>query len=424
MTINNILITDYYSASNRGDAAILEGELAVFKERFPDADITVKTKFPDAAELIHDVDAVAQHIVPFEPSNFLKTGATAFSLIDTTLQEYVGTKLPFSDFVSDKLELQPYREADVIVSTGGQFITGDYYPDKLGVHIEWYLAKLLGKPLVVYGQSLGPFPKPYRTMVRHALNQSEVIITRDELSKEHLDDLGVATPVHVGVDAAWAMPLESGKSRVERMTNSTPSLPEPSDGPLVTISARNWSHFNAADGQEQYFKAVANTAASLIEDENAEIAFLSTCTGLSGYHTDDRVAAANIIDYLDEEYQDRVTIISEELTPQQLVTLYGQVDLHIGTRMHSCILSILAGTPFAAIEYQFKTSGLMSQFGLEDYVVSIDGLNHASLLELANKSMEDSKYIKNQIDENLPEVQQKARENAEIAAEYIRLISH
>jgi len=42
MTINNILITDYYSASNRGDAAILEGELAVFKERFPDADITVK----------------------------------------------------------------------------------------------------------------------------------------------------------------------------------------------------------------------------------------------------------------------------------------------------------------------------------------------------------------------------------------------
>ena len=418
-TIDNILITNYYSASNRGDAAILEGELAVFEERFPNAEITVKTQFPDAAELVHQVDAVGQHFVPLEPFNLLKTGTTIFSLLDTTLREYKGVKLPFSDFVSKKLELQPYHEADIVVSTGGQFITGAYYPGKLGVHLEWYLTKLLGKPLVIYAQSLGPFPQPYRTLARHALNQADIIITRDKRSKEYLDDLGVATPVRIGVDAAWAMPLKAGETRLRQMMSSTPSLPDNPTGPLITISARNWNHFESADGQERYFQAVADTAASLIENENAEIAFLSTCTGLAGYHTDDRVAAANIIDYINEKYRDHVTIVSEELTPQQIVTLYGQVDLHIGTRMHSCILAILAGTPVVAIEYQFKTSGMMSQFDLEDYVVSIEDISHSSLYNLVNKAMEDRNNIQDKIHSICPEIQQKAWENVEIMGEYV-----
>lgn len=411
MPVENILITDYHCASNRGDAAILEGEIAVFDEMFPGADVTVMTEYPKAAELVHGVDAVSQQLPPFNPSNILKNGATAFSLVDGMVRRGSGKKLPFSDLVTDKLGLQPYHDADVIVSTGGQYMTAAYYPDKIAILAEWYLAEILNKPLIIYAQSLGPFESPYRGITRFVMDRADLIITRDEQSKEHLDQIGVSTETHVGVDAAWMMPLEIGTNPLGRNLSYTPSLPERSDGPLISISARHWSHFDTENGEEKYLQAVADTASELIRTRNAEIVFLSTCTGLAGYHTDDRVAASDILDRMEADCREHAQVITEELTPQHLVELYGEMDLHIGTRMHSCILALLAETPVVAIEYQFKTSGMMSQFGLADRVVNIDGIDTDELQTAVADGLKDREEIQNQIRSHLPEIKEKALED-------------
>ncbi|QLG63402.1 polysaccharide pyruvyl transferase family protein [Halorarum salinum] len=418
----DILITDYHCASNRGDAAILEGELATLKEQFPDASITVMTEYPDAANLIHGVDAVPQRLVPFEVFNLPKNGVIASILLDAALQRH-GHKLPFISIMIDRLDLQPYYDADLIISTGGQYITDIYFPTKIGVLAELWLGKLLEKPVVLYAQSLGPFDrKPYNRLARRVLNSVDLITTRDEKSKRNLEALGVnETPIHALTDAAFSMPLNQGDKPIEQKIGEEYQPVYSDSGPVVSISVRNWSHFESEGGENQYMQAVADVADRLIEDRSADILFASTCTGFAGYHTDDRVAAQQVINRMNDTNIEQTHILSGEYTPQQLVGVYETVDCHIGTRMHSNILSILAGTPFVAIGYQFKTEELMSQFEMSEYYLDIDGLAPDELYKTVEHALSNRGVISDSIEANLPNIRDKSKKSAKVIHDYLNL---
>jgi colanic acid/amylovoran biosynthesis protein len=417
MDIENILITDYHSASNRGDAAILEGEIQAFREVFGEVNITAMTEYPDAADLLHEIEVVPQRMTPFEICDIKKNLGITFSLLDAKLSKSYGLKLPGRSIVHDGLALDPYYDADVVISTGGQFITDTYFPRKLAVLAEWYLVTEIGKPLIIYAQSLGPFSPPYQSIIRNSLNRANIIITRDKQSKQNLDDLGVTTPTQVGVDAAWALPRDTEPKYLQRLNGDLIELSDWDVGPIVSISTRYWSNFDTKKGEERYQRAVAETIQKLIEDHNAKIVFLSTCTGLGGYHTDDRCTAAQIIDMLDKECEENVHLVFDEMTPQQLASAYSEVNVHIGTRMHSCLLALLAETPVVAIEYQFKTTGMMSQLDLEDYVLDIENISGKLLYERVTSVMRNEPDLKEQISQYLPKLQKKAYENARIVRE-------
>lgn len=417
MSIDEILITDYHCASNRGDAAILEGELEVFGTLFPEAEISVMTEYPESAEVMHGISAISQHITPFEPEHILKSAATAYGVLDAAVTPS-WLQLPFGQVVRSKLSLQPYYDADAIISTGGQFITDAYYPGKMGVLAGWYIAHQLDTPFAIYAQSLGPVSAPYRKITQSVMDHAEVIITRDRQSKQNLDNLGVLADIHVGVDAAWTMNLDTERP-LERGVAEIPDSPENPNGPVVSISARRWSYFDSDDGEQQYFQALAETASNLIQTQDATVIFLSTCTGLGGYHTDDRLAALQVREKMDEGMREHTRIVTEEMTPRQLVAAYENVDLHIGTRMHSCILAMLAKTPVIPIEYQFKTGGMMAQFGLEEYVVGIDKLTSEELLAAIESVQNDYEEFEELIEKTLPELKERAWETARLVKERI-----
>ena len=196
--MTDILITDYHCASNRGDAAILEGEVEALKNEFSDPNITVLTDYPDAAELIHDVEVREQTISNFSPTAIKRNLAVSYIIMDSSVRGN-RLRLPGSNWIIDTLDLEPYYEADIVISTGGQFITDAYFPNKIGVLAELYLCTQLGVPVAIYGQSLGPFENiAYEGMIRHVFNEIDLIMTRDEPSVEHLQKLGVTElKVHV-----------------------------------------------------------------------------------------------------------------------------------------------------------------------------------------------------------------------------------
>ena len=405
-----ILITNYHCASNRGDAAIMEGLISSLEDVFQSPEITIATEFPEASSIIHDTRCIKQK-TPFRAHEIKKNIARLYSLFGAFVQKY-GLNVPKFGKIIERMNLQPHLDSDLVIGTGGHYITDIYFPNKIGILWELYFAKMLGKPVVLVAQSAGPFEdEKYKEITRFVLNQIDIITTRDEQTKENLEKIGVTdTPIHFTADTAFFMDLKK-KSSIENNKFENIHIND-SDGLSISISAREWPHIDRPEGQRKYVKSLSKVADWLISKKEAEIRFISTCTGFDGYHTDDRIIANRIIENMNNS--DRAAILYGEYTPQELVNIYKEMDIHIGTRMHSNILAILGGTPIVPIQYQFKTRGLAKQFDIEEYLISIDEITYESLRENTKKALSNKSKLERDLEAKVLEIKENAKKNGEL----------
>jgi colanic acid/amylovoran biosynthesis protein len=112
--------------------------------------------------------------------------------------------------------------------------------------------------------------------------------------------------------------------------------------------------------------------------------------------------------------RDEVQILAGEYTPQELIEVYRQMDLHIGMRMHSNILSMMAETPIVAVQYQFKTKGLMEQFNLLDYMIDINDVNKTSLQRVIDTALSNRPSITRTIQSTLPNIKSESKRTAQL----------
>ncbi len=265
---------------------------------------------------------------------------------------------------------------------------------------------------MIYAQSIGPFNTyTYRTIAHFILNRLDMITVRDVESKEVLEKMGVKKPpICVTADAAFSLlphSLEVGKNLLmhEGFNIQSNKL-------KVSISVRKWKFYeeNNIKSHENYLLSIAAAADLLIEKKNAEIIFVSTCTGFGGYQYDDRIVAHEVLNQM----KNHAKILCGEYSPRQLSSIYGNMDLHIGTRMHSNILAMLNGTPIIAIQYEFKTGELMTFFGLNEFVLDINNINPESIIDLVEKTIINKTFIQQQIINKLPELRLQADNNAKL----------
>ncbi|GAA1322697.1 colanic acid biosynthesis pyruvyl transferase WcaK [Streptomyces sanglieri] len=415
----NILITDYYCASNRGDAAILEGVYQSLERVYPDADITVMTENPQAAKMVHGINAVDQALAGFRWGISKKNTARAYLSLTSPLYNR-GMTPPGFEFIKDNGNIQPYLDADLVISTGGQFLTDVYFPGKVGVLWEHFFLSQIDTPVVIYAQTLGPFNRSlYRQMTRTVLDKAELIITRDRKSKEIVEDLDVTTPVYFTADAAFSMDVESDREIPLDSLNANDGLPD-KNATSVSISVREWKHTDENTDIDDYASAVADVADWLVAEKDMNVVFASTCTGLAGYHKDDRLMAAQVVDLMEYGERDEVQILTGEYTPQQLVEVYNRMDLHIGMRMHSNILAMMAKVPVVAIQYQFKTQELMEQFNLLDYMIDINNVDKESLQQIVDNALSNRPAITKTIQSELPTVQNESSRSAQLVSDHVR----
>jgi len=405
-----ITLTDLYCSSNRGDAAILNGMVISLRKYFPESEIIVLSNFPEVAKIINKIPSDK----PLIDTSHLKL-TELMSIIYLTiwaLAYKTGMKLPK---LNKKKQISYYLNCDCLISVGGAFINDNYRPAILGRLFNLYFAKLLGKPVIIYAQSIGPFhTHKYKLLVRFILNRINLITLRDIESKNVLEKLGVRTPpIYVTADAAFSLPtynLEIGKDLLKRegFDAKTKKL-------NVSISVRKWRYYgkNNIQSHKRYINSLATAADYLIENKNAEVIFASTCTDFGGYQNDDRIIAQEVI----ENMKNDAKILCGEYSPMQLSSIYGNMDLHIGTRMHSNILAMLYGTPTMAIQYEFKTHGLMKFFGLNDFVLDINNIDSESLIQLVEKTISKKQWIQQQIFNRLQDLRQQADKNAMLVYE-------
>jgi colanic acid/amylovoran biosynthesis protein len=276
----------------------------------------------------------------------------------------------FSDLLVGPRErrvLRAYRDADLIISTGGTYLVDHYDISPRLFDLE--LALYAGKRPVFYTQSLGPFQAPGRAdAVKPYFDRSPLILLRDEKSRGHLTTLGIAaSKMHVLADSVFA---------IARQDTLSAAKTAPAQIRRVAISVRQWPFFQGEEsesGMSRYISAVARAAEWLLRSHDCEVTFISTCQGIPEYPYKDSLVADQVVAQIsDASLFRRVRVNGDFHSPLELQEILSQFDLVIATRMHMAILALCAGVPVFPIAYEFKTTELFARLGMGNWVLPIE----------------------------------------------------
>lgn len=374
-----IVITNIVSL-NTGDAAILWGMFQILRARYgADTRFIVFDKSAEAAARYYPWANFRQSLFGNSPRTRLarklqakgyghwngRVRYLALSIVARLFRWKLGILARLFVNREDYESVAEYVNADLVVSTGGTYLTENY---GLWTNIRDYrLTLVAGSPLVFFTQTLGPFTRPeYRAAFTDIFHKASAICLRDERSRQHVLELGIqADKIALAKDAAFVIDVER---------------PDPPTGALrIAVSVRTMHFFNDGDRSlgEQYKASVTAMVNRAVRDFGAEVVFLSTCQGIPEYWTDDTNLADEIVSALPEDVAQSVTIDRRFRQPTEIVSAYQSYHLVIATRMHAAILGLVAGTPVLGIAYEFKLEELFHQLGMDEARLSTKDMNAA-----------------------------------------------
>ncbi len=416
-----ILITNFFYLKNNGDAAILSVLLSQLKIIFngPPAVIVITDSVEDNKDfentpLVESFFYLAVYTTKNQIARILKTLYIIFSTtLWAIIYKYFNVKADAMISKKSGELLSEYLKSELVIAAGGGYILGDSgVRGNITVVLQLhaiYIAHLLGKPVILYSQSIGPLGNWFQKfLTKKVLNLSRGILCREQLTVDYLKDLGVKKDlVYKTVDAAFLF----NPGTKEKMAKVLGSLGIGEKNKKIGITVRNWF---GAERQSLFESEIAGFVDYLVKRQDASIIFIPQVVSTL-HNDDDRVAAARIRKKIIS--QKNVWFLEQEFNHSDIKGIYENLDYVVGTRMHSNIFSLTSKVPVIAIQYLHKTEGIMKDLGLYEWVIKIEEVTGPRLIFQFEKLMANREEYLSVLNGTLPVYLEKAREAALIIKE-------
>ncbi len=306
--MKNILISGYYGSKNGGDEAMLAAILETLRGLDGELKFTVISMDPEYTKKRHNVEAVA----------WLNIWAIVRKILS----------------------------ADLLISGGGSLLQNVtsrrslyYY---LGVIM---LAKLFGRKVMLYAQGIGPIcGNLAKWLMNLIVNQVDLITVRDKGSLAELGRLQITKPkIFCTADPVLAIKpvnLDIGRKILAKLAIDSSNV-------KIGISVRRWK------GWENCNLNLAKALDRLFETYRAEVVFIPM------QFPEDIKAAKQTAELMTT----KATVIEEELSTQEILSLVGCVDVLISIRLHALIFAGVMGVPMLGISYDPKIDRFLDSIG-------------------------------------------------------------
>ncbi|WP_082122773.1 polysaccharide pyruvyl transferase family protein [Methanoculleus sediminis] len=321
----------------------------------------------------------------------------------------------FAVSVSKKSKLSIYNEANVVINSGGDQLSGEKIIGSSFLNLLYPL--LLDKPVVLFAESLGYYKYFINRLVgRYIFRNAKLILVREELSKEYLIDLGIdAGKIFVTADPAFILP-PAPLSRVNEILSveGISCLPNPIVG--VNPSGLISRYFNDPEkSEDHYVQSIADVIDYLIETKEASVLLIPH---VYSKDVDDRIVIQKVMKKVLNPQ--KVFQIANEYSATELKGIIGLCDMFIGSRMHATIAATSLCVPTIGISYSHKIHGIVGKtLGLERYIIDINKLDSDVLKSVAETVWSDRSSIKKHLENVIPEVKEKSLLNGHLFAKYL-----
>ena len=402
-----ILIVNAYTRENKGDAALVSVLGKQLQSAFPSAHILVAgmedpRRRPDFFGL-ENTGSMRLYASKAETGKSVRLMRKFFACAIAL----IWPSLPFRNFfarffpVGIKNELTAITRSDLIVSASGGYLTGkDSFDANFYIYqalLPLRVARRFGKPIMFAPISLGPFGNDWqRRAVAKTINESVLTLVREDRSYELARSLGVRDGIVVrAIDSGFAHDARpNGKEHHD--------FP---DGMRVGITARNWLPY---EQQARYESALASFIIDLERSYHATAVLVPQVTS---YHDadDDRIVETRIKELAMAAGGNPIQI-TDEMDHYAIKNLYSTFTFTVGTRFHSVIFSLTSYVPAIAIEYEYKTSGIMHDLGLDEWVIKMEEVTEERLCALFAELVMQRDAYRNHLMAVLPSYIKKADE--------------
>lgn len=249
-----------------------------------------------------------------------------------------------------------YYNHDVFIASPGGYVNS-YYGIK-DCLLPLVQAKRLLKKTAIYSQSVGPLNERDKARLTKFSNDIDVILVRDDYSKNCISSFPCHSHVFQTKDAAFLLPPRKSTA--------------PASSKIVAVSVREWQYDNR---NMKGFMDMIREFCEILLVRGYSIEFISTCQGIKNYRDDSTVAYA-IRDALVKatpDFSQHVSVNSTYHTYYELSELLNtRYACVVGTRLHMCLLSLINGVPSFNISYEVKGRECYKYLGLENYSVDFN----------------------------------------------------
>jgi colanic acid/amylovoran biosynthesis protein len=311
-------------------------------------------------------------------------------------------------------ELRACLSADVVVDLSGDMLTDDYGPHVAYSHyIPIVNTLVLGRPLVLCAQSIGPF-RWTGAIARRLMTRASVITVRDELSRHHLTAIGLngAAVPRTG-DMAFLLPPAPQRRAREILTEA--SVPHEDGVPTMSVSLsrsvqRQYDR-SRPSGAAPFVPLMAGVLDRFSAESGCRVLFVPHVTGPFPDRDERRLAHAVAGSMSCPSH-----VLPGDYRPEEIKAVIATCDLHVGGRMHANIAALGSGVPVVALSYSHKTPGIMRLFGQSDCVIDGRALTAGELLALLRGVWSRRAAVRRDILTALADVTRGARQNVDIIA--------
>lgn len=422
-----ILLTQFFSAKNKGDAAITSVMLSELRKIFSGAEILISTT-ADINERMdfegaHQIKSLFFFAIYAQKAFFFRILRTLYMFLMTTIWSivYRTTKLQLNYLLSQDLKilLSHYVTSDFIIFKGGGYINGrNNMHDNMSLLIDMHeilLLKILGRETILYSQSIGPLGNKFQKFVTGwVLNKTDIIFAREQKTIDLLKEIGVTKPrIIKTVDAAFLFTTD----KKEEMKGYLKSLGVDMSKKIVGITAREWLDDIA---QEKFESELAKFVDYLISKIDTQVLLVPQVVDPL-HNEDDMVVNNNIRSKIQSTHG--IFVIKDGLDHYETKGIYENLDLLVGTRMHSCIFALSGNIPVIPIEYEYKASGIMNDLGLGEWVIKIEEVTADRLTKMFLKfTTQKDDYLKT-LTKNIPFYINEAQKTVQLLKEGIKRLN-
>ncbi|MFD2705660.1 polysaccharide pyruvyl transferase family protein [Salibacterium lacus] len=251
------------------------------------------------------------------------------------------------------------KHLDLVIIGGGGLLMDMYKRDAPLYSVLGLTAKRAGCRVAVHGVGAGPIKtKTGAFFIKRLLRAASSVAVRDEKSRRLLQQIGAPGDIHVIYDPAFSVPVNT----VHETSAAVQSVGVTA---VPYFSTQYWPQADTAR-HEAYLDGMAASLDELIDKKGVEVTFFST-----KYPEDVEVTKA-IAGRMN--HRNDVHIQEANLTPQAIAQEAAALDLVIGTRLHSLILSVTAQTPVIGVAYHQKVKDFMEEINHQDYTADVEDL--------------------------------------------------
>ena len=406
MTVGKPLFILYGNGSilNRGCEAILRSTVQILQEEFSPCRFINSPPCYVELEELGDLGRDVVHVVPpkriFPGKNWFIFYMRKRLFMYEIRRRIFGTK---------REVFEPYLPE----STATLAIGGDNYSLDYGVpwtHFAINRAPLrCGKPLVIWGASVGPFDRnpKFERFAAAELSKVTLICARESETLAYLKRLGISHNVRLVSDPAFVLePREVNLDKAELEIIKKPCI----GINMSFLIGKYWK------GSRSWLDCATKNVKNVLETTGLPILFVPHVVQR---HNNDYHFMKQIMVRLNP-YSDRMAILSPEYNCQEIKWVISKLTAFIGARTHSTIAALSSNVPTISIGYSMKARGINKDiFGHLDWLVPFEKLEGETLSNVTKRLLKSETSVRKYLASCMPAYKQRARNAAKYVKEII-----